>query len=320
MNVEHSALIGNETWTLVPPPPDANIVDSRWTYDLKDELPPRYKARFVAKGFSQQYGVDYENTYAPVVKPETLHVLFAIAAHLGMEIHGMDAITAFLNSILSEKIYVKQPEGYVSKEHPEWVCLLNRALYGLKQSAYEWYETLRAVLESPGLEFKRIESDHAVFIIRTELFTAYLALFVNDMAIFGDDGSLIADIKAKLSSHFKMKDLGILKRFLGLDITRNSNGDVILSQQHYLEQILIRFGMQDCKPAHTPLPDVRLHKRDYDPDDPDPPADQTLYREIIGSINHAAVWTRPDISHAISILSQYLHNPAIVHLNAAKHL
>jgi hypothetical protein len=117
-----------------------------------------------------------------------------------------------------------------------------------------------------------------------------------------------------------MKDMGILKRFLGLDIARNSNGDVILSQQHYLEQILVRFGMQDCKPAYTPLPHLRLHKRDYDPDDIQPPADQTLYREIIGSINHAAVWTRPDISHAISILSQYLHDPAQVHLNAAKHL
>ena len=195
--------------------------------------------------------MDYENTYAPVVKPETLCVLFTITAHLRMEIHGMNTITAFLNSILSEKIYVKQLEGYISKEHPEWVCLLNRALYGLKQSAYEWYETLRAVLESPGLEFKRIESDHAVFIIRTELSTVYLALFVDDMAIFGDDESLIADIKAKLSSHFKMKDLGILKRFLSLNITQNSNGDVILSQQHYLEQILIRFGIQDCKPAYT---------------------------------------------------------------------
>src|SRR5208282_6086331 len=101
--------------------------------------------------------------------------------------------------------------------------------YGLKQSAYEWYNTLKAVLESDELQFKRIESDHAVFIIRTELSTVYLALFVDDMAIFGDDEVLIEEIKAKLSSHFKMKDLGIMKRFLGLEIERNSGGDVILN-------------------------------------------------------------------------------------------
>jgi Reverse transcriptase (RNA-dependent DNA polymerase) len=112
------------------------------------------------------------------------------------------------------------------------------------------------------------------------------------MAIFGDDKVLIGEIKAKLSSHFKMKDLGIMKRFLGLEIERNSFGDVIISQQRYIERVLERFGMQNCKPALTPLPtNIRLRKRDYDPDNPDPPADQTLYREIIGSLNHPAQWS-----------------------------
>ena len=118
----------------------------------------------------------------------------------------------------------------------------------------------------------------------TELSTVYLALFVDDMAIFGDDEVLIGEIKAKLSSHFKMKDMGIMKRFLGLEIERNSFGDVIVSQKRYIECILKRFGMQDCKPAYTPLPtNIRLHKCNYDPDNPDPPADQTVYRDIIGS-------------------------------------
>jgi hypothetical protein len=128
----------------------------------------------------------------------------------------MDAVTAFLNSYLNETIYVKQAEGFVDPNHPEWVYLLHRALYGFKQSSYEWYNTIRVVLESDELQFKRIESDHAVFNLRTELSMVYLALFVDDMAIFGDNEVLIEEIKAKLSSHFKMKDLGILKRFLGL--------------------------------------------------------------------------------------------------------
>ena len=263
---EFTALIDNQTWTLVPRPPDAPVVDSRWT-------------------------------------------------------HGMDAVTAFLNSYLKETIYVKQAEGFVDPEHLDWVYLLNKALYGLKQSAFEWYNTLKAVLESAELQFKRIESDHAVFIIRTELSTVYLALFVDDMAIFGDDEVLIEEIKGKLSSHFKMKDLGIMKRFLGLEIERNSSGDVIISQRRYIEHVLDRFGMQDCKPAYTPLPtNIRLRKRDYDPDNPDPAADETVYREIIGSLNHPAQWSRPDIVNAISKLSQYLHDPSVNHLTAAKHL
>jgi len=318
---EFTAHLDNQTWTLVPRPPDAAVVDSLWTYAIKDEDPPRYKSRFCAKGFSQRYGINYEETYAPVVKAETLRVLFAVAAHRKYKIHGMDAVTAFLNSYLKEVIYVKQAEGFVDPEHPDWVYLLRKALYGLKQSAFEWYHTLKAILESAELQFKRIESDHAVFIVRTELSTVYLALFVDDMAIFGDDEVLIAEIKAKLSSHFKMKDLGIMKRFLGLEIERNSCGDVMISQGRYIERVLERFGMQDCKPAHTPLPiNIRLRKRDYDPDNPDPPADETLYREIIGSLNHPAQWSRPDVVNAISKLSQYLHDPSVNHLTAAKHL
>jgi hypothetical protein len=233
----------------------------------------------------------------------------------------MDVVTAFLHSNLKDTIYVKQPEGYVDPQHPDHVCLLNKALYGLKQSALEWYDTLRTVLESSELQFKRIESDHAVFVVHTELSIVYLALFVDDIAIFGDDGQLISDIKAKLALHFKMKDLGTMERFLGLDILRNSNGDVLLSQQHYLERVLQRFGMQDSKPASTPMPsNVKLHKRDYDTENPDPASDPLLYREIIGSLNHAAVWTRPDISNSVSKLAQFLHNPSVTHFTAAKHL
>jgi len=106
-----------------------------------------------------------------------------------------------------------------------------------------------------------------------------------------------------------------------LEIERNSFGDVIISQRRYIERVLEGFGMKDCKPAHTPLPtNFRLRKRDYDPDNPDPPVDQTLYREIVGSLNHPAQWSRPDIVNAISKLSQYLHDPSVNHMTAAKHL
>ena len=179
--------------------------------------------------------MDYEETYAPVVKVETLGILFVISALKG---HLMDVVTAFLHSNLKDIIYVKQPEGSTDPQHPNHVCLLNKALYSLKQLALEWYDTLPMVLEFSELQFKRIESDHAVFVACTKLSMVYLALFIDDIAIFGDDEQFIRNIKLKLSSHFKMKDLGIIRRFLGLDISHNSNGDVLLSQQHYLECVL----------------------------------------------------------------------------------
>jgi hypothetical protein len=190
-------------------------------------------------------------------------------------------------------------------------------MYGLKQSAHEWYGTIKSKLESFDLECVRLESDHAVFIIRNELSTIYLAIYVDDIAIFGDDAVLISEIKSKLSSSFEMKDLGIAKRFIGLDISRNSDGDVIISQEYYLRRVLERFGMQDAKPAYTPMnPSLKLRKRQ----DGDNPADATLYREIVGSLNHAAIYSRPDISFAISKLSQFMSDPSDTHMAAAKHL
>jgi hypothetical protein len=243
------------------------FVGTRWVFKLKDENPPIAKARFVAKGFSQQHGVNYDETYAPVVKPGTLRVLFQVAAYLRCEIHQMDVVTAFLNSTSSAQVLAQQPEGYTDPDFPDHVLLLLKTLYGLKQSAFDWYNTFKGVLTGPNLMFTRIISDHAVFIIQHKDSVVYLALFVDDMLIIGNDKAFIAEIKSKLSAHFKMKDLGIAKRFLGMEIERNTNGDVILSQHHYIERMLQQFGMEDCKPIYIPLDKhIQLHKRDYNPD------------------------------------------------------
>ena len=318
---EFIVFINNETWILISHPLDAAIIDSHWIYIIKNENSSRYKSRFCVKDFSQYYNINYEKIYASIIKLEILYILFAIVIHHNYQIHEMNIIMTFLNNVLKEIIYIKQVEEFVDLEHSDWVYLLRKVLYELKQFTFEWYNIFKVVLESVELQFKCIESDHVVFMIRNELSMMYLALFVNDIIIFEDDEVLIEEIKIKLSSHFKMKDLGIMKRFLGLEIERNSCGDVIISQRRYIEHVLERFGMQDCKPAYTPISiNIRLRKRDYDPDNPDPPADQALYREIIGSLNHPAQWSRPDIANAISKLSQYLHDPSINHLTAAKHL
>ncbi len=191
--------------------------------------------------------------------------------------------------ILKKIIYVKQAERFIDPEHSDWVYLVHKALYELKQFTFEWYNILKTVLESAELQFKHIESNHAVFMIYTELSMMYLVLFMDDMTVFEDDKVLIEETKIKLFSHFKMKDLDIIKCFLGLEIEHNSCEDVIISQKCYIECIFKWFGMQNCKPAHTSLfINIRLHKRDYDPDSFDSSMDQILSREIIESLNHLA--------------------------------
>jgi len=314
---EWQAHLSNHTWDLVPRPDGVNIVSSKWVFDFKDEDPPRFKARFVARGFSQQYGIDYDETYAPTVRPETLRILFVISARRRYNIHQMDFKTAFLNGTLNIAVYVQQAEGFVDSKHPKFVYLLNKALYGLKQSSREWYVTLRDVLEAPDINFQCVDSDRACFILQTELSTVYLAVYVDDILLFGDDELLINDIKFKLTSVFEMKDLGLVKRFLGLEIGRGDESEVFVSQERYIDRLLAKHGMQESNPVSTPMEaSMHLHRRKED----EKPADESLYRSIVGELNHLAVWSRPDLSFSISTLSKFLSDPSEIHIGAAKRL
>jgi hypothetical protein len=137
---EHQSLINNGTWTLCKKPPEANVVGSRWIFKTKrDERGKisRYKARFVAQGFSQRPGIDYGDTFAPVARAESLRLIAALVALLGWEFENMDVITAFLNAGIIEEIYIRQPEGFEQRgpNGEELVCRLNKSIYGLKQAS-----------------------------------------------------------------------------------------------------------------------------------------------------------------------------------------
>ena len=132
MDVEHESIIKNKTWKLVARPPGANVIGSRWTYKLKHG--GLHKARFVAKGYLQRPGFDFDETFAPVARFATIRTLFAIAAGLGLRVHHMDVKTAFLYGDVNEEIYVEQPERYVTPGQEDLVLLLTKSLYGLKQA------------------------------------------------------------------------------------------------------------------------------------------------------------------------------------------
>ena len=185
MEAEHSALALNKTYSLVPLPEGRRPVATRWIYRVKhraDGSIERFKARWVAKGFSQLYGIDYDETFSPVVRLENLRMLLAFGTIHSYEIHQMDVDSAFLNAELHEEIYVTQPEGFISEQHPDYVCRLHKSLYGLKQAPLLWNRTIDGHLRDNG--FAPIDADPCIYLHRTRgNQIALIALYVDDCTI-----------------------------------------------------------------------------------------------------------------------------------------
>lgn len=225
-----------ETWKLVPRAQDMPVLTGRWVYKIKKKLDRStlYKARWVVQGFEQTYGVNYDQTFASVVKSMSFKALFAIMAHYDLDCEQMDVITAFLNAPLKETIYVEQSKGY--EQGGNMVCLLQRALYGLKQSPHKWYFTLRQFLESKG--FKHTESNYLLFVNETT--RLIVSVYVNNIQIYGPKRSKhIAKLKQDLHKRFAMTDLGPCSYYLGMEIQRNfGNKTVRVTQTTYLKKVL----------------------------------------------------------------------------------
>lgn len=240
-------------------------------------------------------------------------VLFAIMAYYDLECEQMDVITAFLDALLKEIIYVEQPKGYV-KGDSNLVCLLLRALYGLKQSPREWYFTLREFLLSQG--FKHTEFDHSLFV--NEETGIIVSVYVDDIQIFDPKGSKhVTALKSELHKRFAMTGLGPSVAYLGIEIRRNRrNRTVRITQTAYLKKVLARFGMTKCASAPTPM--VAGTQLEEELVDQATPAVIKEYQSMVGSLMYPMIQTRPDICHAVTILSRYNHNPNAKHIAAVK--
>uniref|UniRef100_A0A2N9J4G2 CCHC-type domain-containing protein n=1 Tax=Fagus sylvatica TaxID=28930 RepID=A0A2N9J4G2_FAGSY len=281
MKDEMDALEANETWDIVPLPTNQPVVGSKWVYSVKlksDGSLDRYKARLVAQGFSQEYGIDYDETFAPVAKMTTVRTLIAISAIRDWDIFQMDVKNAFLNGDLSETVYMRPPPGS-SIASPHMVCKLRKALYGLKQAPRAWFAKLKSVLIGAGFRQR-------------------------------DDSQSIINLKNVLQHSFQMKDLGSASYFLGLEISHNSHG-YFLSQQKYTQDLINLVGLTDDKQVDTPL-EVNVK---YSKNDGEPITDPTLYRRVVGSLVYLTV-TRPDIAHAVQLVSQFVSDPRRLHLTA----
>ena len=326
IDAERGAHKRNGTWYLVPPSEATNVLTSKWVFNVKD-LPgsnggftQKAKARLVARGFQQVHGVDYNETYAPVVKLTSIRVLLAIVAHMDLELHQMDVVTAFLNGDIEEDIYMEQPEGCRDPSKPDYVCKLRKALYGLKQAPRRWNAKIDDFL-TVKLKFRACPSDPCIYTKYENDQIVIIALYVDDLLLAGNDLSAIAWIKGELSRRFEMKDLGEARIILGLEIIRDRNSrKVWLSQTKYATSVLERFGMGDCRPVTTPMIQCRNNDESLDvtqPSEEDSALD-VPYRQAIGALMYLMISTRPDLAFAVGKLARFCEKPQQKHWIAVK--
>lgn len=307
---EYDSLITNNTWCLVEPPLHQKVLKGKWVFKYKrgsGNVILRHKARFVVKGYEQKFGVDYDQTFASVVKPMSYKALFAIAASLDLEIEQMDVKTAFLYGEINEDIYIEQPEGF--NDNSGRVCKLNKALYGLKQSPRVWYKTLSEHLQSIG--FIAIDADSSVF----QRSTTFIAVYVDDLLIFGPDSGEIIQIKKSLSERFSMSDLGPVAYYLGMTVTRDRQRRILrIGQRSYLEEAIRQTGVWDAVCVATPMEISSLEPAgdEYEAT----PEFKTRYQSYVGTLMYAMLGSRPDIAFAVSCVSRYSANPTNDHMNA----
>ncbi|KAK1614549.1 hypothetical protein QYE76_020066 [Lolium multiflorum] len=317
MELEYQALMKNGTWTLVPPRSGVDIIDCKWVFKVKthaDGSIERYKARLVAKGFKQRYGLDYEDTFSPVVKPTTIRVLLSLAVTRGWSLRQLDVQNAFLHGVLEEEVYMRQPPGFSDPDRPDHLCRLVKALYGLKQAPRAWHARLGAALRAHG--FIPSTADTSLFLLQRPEVTMYVLVYVDDIILVSSSVTAADRLVSSLSVAFAVKDLGKLHYFLGLEVTHDDAG-LSLTQKKYSHDLLRRAGMLLCKATTTPMSsseqltsvDGTLLSSE----------DATEYRSLVGGLQYLTI-TRPDISYAVNRVCQYLHSPRDAHMTAVKRI
>lgn len=320
MELEMKSLRENETWELTELPRENKTVKCKWVFSTKtDEMGNilRFKARLVARGFSQEYGIDYTETFSPVVKYTTIRFVLALAAARNLKVTQMDAVTAYLNGNMKETIYMDQPLFFDDKTGR--VCKLKKSIYGLKQSGKNWNDTLNAFLLNIGLS--RCGADQCLYFSSQNDKTIIVLIWVDDFIIVTSDESDEKWLVDQLSKRFKMKYLGVASKILGMRVTIGRDG-IKLDQEKHVIDILDKFGMTNCNAVSTPMEIGKKISKEMSPTTPEEIEEMknVPYREAIGCLQFLCQVTRPDITFAVNIFSRYCNDPGQQHWAGVKRI
>ena len=318
VTIELTSLEKNNAWSLIPLPANRKPISSKWIFKIKtkaDGSIDKYKARLVARGFTQIQGVDYIETFSPTVKLNSIKVLLALAAQFDLKIHQLDVKTAFLYGFIKEDIYMSIPKGLSPPPNTNLVCKLNKSLYGLKQSSRAWYQRLDQYLLLHHYQW--LELDANIY-LKKEADNGFIIItvYVDDCIIISNHVALIQQVKDTLQKEFDMSDEGDIHYILGNTIIKNKHeGWIMIHQQKYLTNKLKEFNMLNCNPLNTPMQSrICLHKEDKNTSHQKP----YPYSQVVGNLMHAIVKTQLDCAYAISSLAQYMSNPSISHIQTLK--
>ena len=291
------------------------MIGCQWIY--KNKLLPNGKlgkrnSRLVAKGNHQQYGLDYKETFSPVVKAVTIRLVLGYAVSNSWPVRQLDVNQAFLRGTLNEEVFMDQPPGFIDADRPTHVCRLKKAIYGLKQAPRAWYLELKNFLILCG--FTNSYADASLFFHSRNNLLVYVLVYVDDILVTGNNNDAVSRVIAALGERFSLKDQGDVNYFCGIEVTRTSHG-LHLMQRKYILDLLVKTNMFEAKPVATPMqttPKLSLQSGN-------PITNVTEYRMVVGSLQYLA-FTRPDISFAVNRLSQFMHKPTDEHWQAAKRI
>lgn len=319
INDEIDSLQLQETWTLVDLPEGKKLIGTRWVFTVKTNSEgevTKFKARLVAQGFTQIYGIDHFETYAPVAGYNEIRVMLALAAANDMMVHQMDIKTAFLNSTLDEEVYIKSPPGFEFLAGDK-VMKLQKGLYGLKQAPLKWFETLTDYLQEVGYETNCMNKN---IVVRGSGFSkTFILIYVDDLLIMSQDIKSIEEAKKLILARFVATDIGPIDKFLGLKVTQDlTKGTIGINAEEYINKVIARFELQDILPRPQPMmagfvlnsTKSRLLNT----------AEITEYRQLLGSVRYIATTVRADIVNATRRLSHYMQAPRFDHLMALRYL
>lgn len=308
MKDEIKSLMKNKTWELCHLPPDRIPIGCKWVYKVKTDAEgkiTRFKARLVAQGFSQKFGTDYDQVFAPVVRQTTFRILLSIASQEKYIVHHFDAKTAFLNGNLKEVIYMRQPPGFEENLENNLVCLLKKSLYGLKQAAKSWNDAIHDLLLS--LNFQQSKADICFYKKKFNEEWCFLLIYVDDFVVVAKSKEIVNKVKEEISARYEIQDLGEIKYYLGIEVSRDSDGIFNVNQENYIRKLVKEFGLEKAKNSRVPM-NMNYGKSDSTTEDNFLLSNKN-YQKLIGCLLYISLNTRPDIAASVAILAQKTSQP-----------